>query len=120
MNFTKLHLVLAVGAAMLTSSAIAGPGPGNFPAGFPTQVKTKEQAMACCKPGEKVALACKDCKTAIEKDGAKEKKPVMSWFAADDTPGCSGWGGKITLKSFPAGKGTTSSVGAYTHVCTKC
>src|SRR3954471_4159792 len=94
----KLSLILAGAAALVSSSAFAGPGPGSFPVGFPTQVKTKEQAMDCCKPGEKLALACKDCKTATEKTG-EEKKTIASWFSAGDTHDCSGCGGKITLKA---------------------
>src|SRR4051812_28993343 len=90
----KLSLILAVAAALVSTSAFAGPGPGNFPAGFPTQVKTKEQAMDCCKPGEKLALACKDCKTS---DVKEDKKSIASWFSADDKHDCSGCGGKITL-----------------------
>ena len=42
----------------------------------------------------------------------------MSWFAADDKHGCSGCGGKMTLKGTAAGKGP--KIGAYTHTCTKC
>src|SRR4051795_664049 len=111
----KLSLVFAVAAAFLGTSAFAGPGPGNFPAGFPTQVKTKAEAMECCKPGEKLALACKDCKTSVVKE---DKKSIASWFAADDTHDCSGCGGKITLKATGGGKGPTLS--EYTHPCTKC
>ena len=92
---TKLHLAIAIGATMFTTSAIAGPGPGNWPTGFPTVVKTKAEAMACCLPKEKVALACKDCKTSAEKDGDKDKKGILSWFAPDDKHDCSGCGGKI-------------------------
>jgi hypothetical protein len=114
---TKLSLALAVAAALFSTSAFAGPGPGNFPAGFPTQVKSKAEAMECCKPGQKLALACKDCKTAIEKTG-EEKKTIASWFSPDDTHNCSGCGGKISLKTTGGGKGPTIS--SYTHTCTKC
>ena len=69
MQLTKLHLALAIGAAMFTTSAMAGPGPQTWPTGFPTVVKTEAQAMKCCLPKEKVALACKDCKTVNEKGG---------------------------------------------------
>lgn len=118
MKSLKLSLLLGIAAAIFSSAAFAGPGPGNFPAGFPTHVKTKEQAMDCCKPGEKLALACKDCKTSIEKDGEKDKKGIMSWFAPDDKHDCSGCGGKITMKGNPASKAPQAS--EYTHTCSKC
>lgn len=102
---------------MFTTSAIAGPGPGTWPTGYPTAVKSKPEAMACCLPKEKVALACKDCKTVTEKSG-KDKKGIASWFAPDSTHDCSGCGGKVTLKTTGGGKGPT--LAAYTHVCSKC
>ena len=115
---TNLHLALAIGATMFTASALAGPDPANrWPAGFPTRVKTMDQAMKCCQPKEKVALACKDCNTVNEKKG-EDEKGVMAWFKPDSTHGCSGCGGKITVKRLGGGKGPT--VGAYKHVCSKC
>jgi hypothetical protein len=114
----KLSLLLGTAVAAMNLTAFAGPGPGNWPPGFPTQVKTKAEAMECCKPGEKVALACKDCKMSIEKDGEKDKKSILSWFAADDKHDCSGCGGKITLKGNPASKAPQTS--EYTHTCSKC
>jgi len=111
----KLTLTFTLAAALFSTSALAGPGPGSFPTGFPTHVKTKAEAMECCQPGEKLALACKDCKTSIVKE---DKKSVASWFSADDTHDCSGCGGKISLKVAGGGKGPTLS--EYTHTCTKC
>ena len=118
MKLTKLHLALAIGAAMFTTSAIAGPGPGTWPTGFPTHVKTKAEAEACCLPKEKVALACKDCKTSAEKDGENDKKGILAWFAPDSKHDCTGCGGKITVKTTGGGKGPT--VSEYTHTCSKC
>lgn len=112
----KLHLVLAVAAGMFTTSAIAGPGPHNLNE-FPTRVATKEAAMACCVPGARVALACKDCKTLDVKKG-EEKKGIMAWFAPDSKHDCNGCGGKITVKTVGGGKGPTSS--GYKHTCSKC
>lgn len=117
MKLNTLRLSLAIGAAMLTSSAIAGPGPGTWPTTFPTHVKTKEQAMKCCLPKEKVALACKDCKTVSEK-GGEDKKGILGWFKADSTHGCSGCGGKITVHEIPGGK--VPALTEYKHICTKC
>jgi hypothetical protein len=115
----KLALLLGTAVAVMNTVALAGPDPGNWPAGFPTVVKSKMEAEACCLPKEKVALACKDCKTVQTKSG-EDKKGILSWFAPDSKHGCSGCGGKITMKQLPAGKGTTASVPEYTHVCTKC
>ena len=119
MKLTKLQLALAIGAAMLTTSAFAGPGPGGgWPTGFPTHVKTKAEAKSCCKPGEKVALACKDCKTVNEKDGDKDEKGILAWFAPDSMHDCSGCKGKVTYKEHGSGKGTGHA--EYKHVCSKC
>ena len=117
MQLTKLHLALAIGAAMFTTSAMAGPGPQTWPTGFPTVVKTEAQAMKCCLPKEKVALACKDCKTVNEKAG-EDKKGIVGWFKADSTHDCSGCSGKVTVKRVGGDKGTTLS--EYKHVCSKC
>lgn len=116
MKPTKLHLVLALGAAMLTSSAMAGPGIQNWPPQFPTRVKTEAQAMKCCLPNEKVAMACKDCKTVSEKPG-EDKKGIMGWFKADSKHDCSGCGGKIVVSTYGGGKGQAYS---YKHICSKC
>lgn len=117
----KLTLLLGAAVAAMNFTALAGPGPGGgaWPPNYNRQVKTKAEAEECCKPGEKVALACKDCKTVTEK-GGEDKKGILSWFAPDDKHDCSGCGGKMTLKQIPAGKGTTTSVSGYTHVCSKC
>jgi hypothetical protein len=115
MKLNKLHLALALATTMLTASAAAGPT--NWPPNYPTRVKTKAQAAECCLPNEKVALACKDCKTVNEKSG-KDKKGIMAWFAPDSTHDCSGCGGKITVKQAGSGKG--APYGTYSHVCSKC
>ena len=120
MSIIKLHLLLTTASAIITTAVFAGPGPGSLPTGFPAHVESKEEALACCRPGEEVTLACKDCKTAIVKDGEKEKKSILSWFAPDDKHDCSGCGGKMTLKQVPAGKGTAVAIGDYTHRCRKC
>ena len=117
MKLTKLHLALALGAAFFTTSAMAGPGPNIWPSGFPTQVKTKAEAMACCLPKEKVALACKDCKTVSEK-GGEDKKGIAAWFAPDSMHDCAGCKGKVTYKEHGSGKGTGHP--EYKHVCSKC
>src|SRR3954463_5977066 len=103
MKLTKLQLAAALGAAMFTTSAMAA-GPDVWPGGFPTRVKTEAEVMKCCLPKEKVALACKDCKTVNEKSG-EDKKTILGWFKADSTHGCSGCGGKITVKATGSGKG---------------
>lgn len=115
----KLHLVLALAAGIFTSSVIAGPG-GHSPSDFPTKVATKAMAMTCCTENAKVAMACTSCKTLDVKEGGKEKNAIVAWFTADKTHGCSGCGGKITMKSVPSGQGNTTSVGEYTHTCSKC
>ena len=71
MKLNSIHkLTLAAAAlASFTITANAGPGPQNWPPNFPTRVKTEAQAMKCCLPKEKVAMACKDCKTVSEKGG---------------------------------------------------
>jgi hypothetical protein len=114
----KLTLLLGGAVAAMNLTAFAGPGPGTWPTGFPTVVKTKTEAEACCLPKEKVALACKDCKTSIEKDGEKDKKGILAWFAPDSKHDCSGCGGKITIKT--PGSGKSGTAGEYTHTCSKC
>jgi len=108
---TKLNLALALAAAMYATSANAGPGPS----AFPVRVTTKAEAMACCVPKAKVALACKDCKTLDVKAGT-DKKGVLAWFAPESKHACSGCGGQITVASGDK-KGTIAS---YKHVCSKC
>jgi hypothetical protein len=117
MKLNQLHLVILIGAAMFTSSAIAGPGPGTWPTGFPTVVKSKAEAMARCVPKEKVALVCADCKTTSQKPG-EDKKGILAWFKPDSMHDCSGCGGKTTVKKAGGDKGVT--YGEYSHVCTKC
>jgi hypothetical protein len=117
MKTTKLHLALALAAAMFTTSAIAGPAPGTWPPGFPTVIKSKAQAEACCLPKAKVALACKDCKTVSEK-GGEDKKGILSWFKPESNHDCSGCSGKMTVKRVGGDKGAI--LGEYTHICTKC
>jgi len=112
----KLTLLLGTAVAAMNVTALAGPGP-LWPKGYPTRVNTKEQAMACCLPKEKVALACKDCKTVSAKLG-EEKKGIAAWFAPDSKHDCSGCSGKITVKQSAGGKGAT--YGTYKHVCSKC
>lgn len=120
MKSFKLSLLLGSAVAAMNLTAVAGPGPGTWPTGFPTHVKTKAEAMECSKRGEKIAMACKDCKTSMEKDGEKDKKGIMAWFAPDDKHDCSGCSGKITMKQIPSGQGNSVSIGEYTHTCTKC
>jgi len=114
---TKLHLALALAAGMFATSAIAGPGVHSA-SDFPVKVTSKEQAMTCCTAKAKVAMACTSCKTLDVKEGNKDKKGIMSWFAPDSKHDCPGCGGKITLRETGAGKGT--AVAKYTHTCSKC
>ena len=72
--------------------------------------------MDCCLPKEKVALACKDCKTVNEKSG-EDKKGIPAWFKADSTHDCSGCKGVITVKSGTAKSGPAAE---SKHVCSKC
>ena len=113
MKLTKLHLALALGAALLTTSAIAGPFNASINE-YPTRVISKDQAEKLEK-GTKLAFACTSCKTVRP---IKEKKTFLSWFAPDQTHGCSGCGGKITVVSRPGAKSGPRTVN--THVCTKC
>ena len=113
----KLNKILLTAAIVAASVATTMAGPSVWPPQYPTRVTTKQQAESCCLPKEKVALACKDCKTVNEKSG-KDKKGIMAWFAPDSTHDCSGCGGKITVKQSAGGKGAT--YGTYTHTCSKC
>ena len=110
----KLPLAVIGAAALFTSVALAGPS--NWPPNYPTRVTTKEAVMKCCLPKEKVALACKDCKTMTEKSGT-DKKGILAWFAPDSTHGCSGCGGKVTVTATGGGK---ASMAKYQHTCSKC
>ena len=47
----KLTLLLGAAVATMNVAAVAGPGMQNFP----RHVKTKEEAMECCKAGARVA-----------------------------------------------------------------
>ena len=114
---TKLHLVLALAAGMFTTSAIAGPG-GHSASDFPRKVATSEEAVTCCTAKAKVAMACTSCKTLDVKEGEKDKKGILAWFAPDATHDCSGCGGKISLKQPVGGKGPV--IGEHTHTCSKC
>jgi hypothetical protein len=116
-NKMKTHtqlLIAVIFAAFITTTYA---GPSNWPSGYPTRVSTKDTVMKCCLPGEKVALACKDCKTVDAKKG-EDKKNILAWFKPDSTHGCSGCGGKITVKQVGADKG--AKVAEYKHVCSKC
>ena len=63
MKLTKLYLALALGAAMFTSSAVAGPGPQVF-----RPVNAKE--LGALTPGTQVAHECPHCGTiAVSKVG---------------------------------------------------
>ena len=112
---TKLHLALALAAGMFTTTTYAGPS-GPWPPNFPTRVTTMEQAKKCCVPGARVALACKDCKTINEKDGA-DKKGILSWFKPESKHGCSGCGGHIVVSQVGGGKSQSYT---YKHTCSKC
>ena len=113
---TRISIFTAAIFAAFVSTTYAGPS-GPWPPNFPTHVTTKAQAESCCKPGEKVAMACKDCKTVTEKDGEKDKKGILAWFAPDSMHDCDGCKGKITYTGSPA-KGSQTPV--YKHVCSKC
>ena len=115
---TRISIFTAAIFAAFVSTTYAGPGPGTWPPNFPTHVKTKAEAESCCKPGVKVAMACADCKTVSEKDGDKDKKGIMAWFAPDSMHDCAGCKGKITFVGNPAGKSPQTPV--YKHVCSKC
>lgn len=102
-----------------THASPAGHGFSEWARNFDNPVTTKKAAEECCQPKEKVALVCKDCKTANEKPG-EDRKGILGWFKPDSTHDCSGCGGKITVKQVPAGQGNTAGTGAYTHTCSKC
>lgn len=108
---TKTLAVIAGSLATLSLSALAGPGPQDFP----RRLATEKEAMDCCKGGGKVALACKDCKNV---EVAKDARGIADWFKKDSTHGCAGCHGKITLQQPPGGKGTQYAT--VHHECSKC
>ena len=116
---TRISIILAALFAAFLSTTHAGPpgiGYGGWSGNIGNRITTEKAAMDCCKePGVKVALVCKDCKTANEKSG-EDKKGVASWFKADSMHDCSGCGGKITV-GLPTKGGREAS---YTHTCSKC
>ena len=117
MKLNSIYKLTLAAAALASFTITANAGPsGPWPQQFPTRVTTKMQAMKCCVPNAKVALACKDCKTINEKDG-EDKKGIMSWFAPDSKHGCSGCGGKIVVSTYGGGKGQGYN---YKHTCSKC
>ncbi len=115
---TKLHFTLALAAGIFTTSAMAGPG-GHSQTDFPSKGATKEAAMTCCTANANVAMACTSCKTLDVKEGEKDKKGIMAWFAPDAKHDCPGCGGKITMKE-PVSSGKGATTGEYTHTCSKC
>jgi hypothetical protein len=110
----KLILPLAAIATLVTTTY---GGPSNWPQQYPTRVKTEQQARDCCKPGAKVALACKDCKTVAAKSG-EDTKGVLAWFKQGSTHDCSGCSGKIAVKQAGGDKGP--KIAEVKHVCSKC
>jgi len=52
------------------------------------------------------------------KEGKKDEKGILAWFAPDSTHDRKGCGGKITMKATGSGKGPT--VSEYTRTCSKC
>jgi hypothetical protein len=117
LQFIQTVALTVTAFASLTLAAQAGPDPANrWPKGYPTMVKSKEQAMACCLPREKVALACKDCKT-VDAKGGEDKAGIAAWFKPDSMHDCSGCSGKVTYKA-QEGKGSGQAI--YKHVCSKC
>ncbi len=109
-----MKTLLTLAMAILVTTFTAKAGPPFTPNWTPIQPRTLAAAEACHKGGEAVALVCKDCKSVNE----APKKGLAAFFKADSTHGCSGCGGKITVKNAMSGKGLTT--GEYTHVCSKC
>ncbi len=106
-------IVAALFAAFLSTSYAGAPGVGyggGWPPTFPTRINGLSEATQYAK----VALACKDCKTVIEKTG---KRGIASLFKAPSTHGCSGCGGKISVTQYGGGKGRSAE---YKHTCSKC
>ena len=117
---TRISIIIAALFAAFVTTSHAGPpgiGYGGYSGNLGNPIKTEKAAMDCCKEeGVKLALVCKDCKTASEKPGT-DKKGIAGWFKADSTHDCSGCGGKITVASAGGGKSKTAE---YTHTCSKC
>lgn len=111
----KLQLALTISAALLAASSLAGPGNASL-TDYPTRVVTKAQAEQLEK-GTRLAFACTSCKTVKPNE---EKKTFLSWFEPDQTHGCPGCGGKVTVIQHSAGNAGNVSHTKYTHVCTKC
>ena len=106
-------LIAALSAAFLSTASAGAPGVGyggGWPSTFPTRITSPSQATQY----EKVALACKDCKTVNEK---ATKRGIAGLFKAPSTHGCSGCGGKITVAEYGGGKGRSAE---YRHTCSKC
>lgn len=108
---TKSYLGLAVWAAMITTSAMAGPGNVS---NYPTRIDTREEAEKLDK-STPMAFACTSCKTV---QPVAEKKTFLSWFAPDQTHECPGCGGKVSTRPVPGGK--PQSITVFAHVCSKC
>ncbi len=119
---TRISILTAALFAAFLITAHAEPSGlqyGEWTKYFDNRITTKKAAEACCLPKEKVALVCKDCKTASEKSG-EDRKGILGWFKPDSMHDCSGCGGKITVRQIPTGQGNTGSIGEYQHVCSKC
>jgi len=112
---TRITILTAALFAAFVSASHAGPA--NRSGSYPTRINTKEAAMECCLPNEKVALACKDCKTLTEKPGT-DKKGILGWFKADSKHDCLGCRGTVTVNAIGGGKGPV--ITQYRHVCSKC
>jgi hypothetical protein len=110
---TKTYFALAFAAALISTSAFAGPGNANL-TDYPARIDSRAQAEKLEK-GTKLSFACTSCKTVKP---IEDKKSFLVWFAPDQTHGCSGCGGKVSTLSVPGGK--AGSVAIYKHVCTKC
>lgn len=115
---TRINIIIAaIFAAFLTTTHA---GPSNW-SGWATtstnRITTLKAAEDCCKPDQKVALVCKDCKSVTEKPGS-DKKGILGWFKADSMHDCSGCEGKITTKYLASSKGQPTS--EYKHLCSKC
>jgi hypothetical protein len=113
---TRINIIIAaIFAAFITTTHA---GPSNW-SGWATtstnRITTLKAAEDCCKPDQKVALVCKDCKTITEKPGS-DKEGILGWFKADSMHGCAGCSGQIVAR-LPSKRGPGDS---YRHVCSKC
>jgi predicted RNA-binding Zn-ribbon protein involved in translation (DUF1610 family) len=96
MKLAKLYLVVAIGAAMLTTSAVAGPGPQQV-----FQPVTKQE-LGVLKPGTQVAHQCPHCGTiAVSKVGKD-----MAHAESHTCPVC-----KMTVTYRDSGSGKAPKVG---------